>query len=209
MVPAVSEGLADRLRAATAEQHAAAENHVFQRDLVRGEVSRTALAAHQSAMLDLVRLIHARLLAQGPDWRDFAQAMGGHARRLARDLEGLGGGPHERPSRAVQDFAGALGGARWSPEATLAAFYVIEGSMNGNRFIRRALVENRPELAGCLRYFDPYGRDQRARWKEFRSAIDRIGATLTDPETAVRAARETFTLAGTLASEAQAAAIAA
>ena len=201
----MSGGLADRLKAATADQHAAAENHVFQRDLVRGEVSRTALAAHQSAMLDLVRLIHARLLAQGPDWQDFAQAMGDHAGRLARDLENLGGGSHDRPSRAVLEFAGALGGARWTPEATLAAFYVIEGSMNGNRFIRRALVENRPELAGCLRYFDPYGKDQRARWKEFRSAIDRVGATLSDPEAAVRAARETFTLAGTLASEAQAA----
>ncbi|MDE2972510.1 MAG: biliverdin-producing heme oxygenase [Acidobacteriota bacterium] len=198
-------GLADRLKAGTADQHAAAENHVFQQDLVRGEVSRTALVAHQSAMLDLVRLIHARLLAQGPDWQDFAQAMGGHAGRLARDLEELGGESQERPSRAVMEFAGALGGARWTPEATLAAFYVIEGSMNGNRFIRRALVENRPELAGCLRYFDPYGQGQRARWKEFRSAIDRIGATLSDPEAAVRAARETFALAGTLASEAQAA----
>ena len=198
-------GLADRLKAATADQHAAAENHVFQRGLVRGDVSRTALAAHQSAMLDLVRLIHARLLAQGPDWRDFALAMGGHAGRLARDLEELGGESQERPSGAVMEFAGALGGARWTPEATLAAFYVIEGSMNGNRFIRRALVENRPELAGCLRYFDPYGHDQRVRWKEFRSAIDRIGATLSDPGAAIRAARETFTLAGTLASEAQAA----
>lgn len=201
----MTEGLADRLKAETADQHVAAENHVFQRALVRGEVSRTALAAHQSAMLDLVRLIHARLLAQGPDWRDFAQAMGDHAGRLARDLEELGGESQERPSRAVLEFAGALGGARWTPEATLAAFYVIEGSMNGNRFIRRALVENRPELAQCLRYFDPYGPDQRARWKEFRSAIDRIGATLSDPGAAVRAARETFTLAGTLASEAQAA----
>ena len=202
----MSEGLADRLKAATADQHAAAENHDFQRGLVRGEVSRAALAAHQSAMLDLVRLIHARLLAQGPDWQDLAQAMGGHAGRLARDLEDLGGRPHERPSRAVLEFAGALGGAHWTPEATLAAFYVIEGSMNGNRFIRRALVENHPELAGCLRYFDPYGQGQRARWKAFRSAIDRIGATLSDPEAAVRAARETFTLAGALASEAQAAA---
>ena len=201
----MSEGLADRLKAATADQHAAAENHDFQRDLVRGEVSRAVLAAHQSGMLDLVRLIQARLLAQGPDWQDFAQAMGDHARRLARDLEGLGRGPHERTSPAVMEFAGALGGARWTPEATLGAFYVIEGSMNGNRFIRRALVENRPELAECLRYFDPYGRDQRARWKEFRSAIDRMGATLSDPDAAVRAARETFTLAGTLASEAQAA----
>ena len=199
-------GLADRLKAATADQHAAAENHVFQRDLVRGEVSRPALAAHQSGLLDLVRLLHTRLLAQGPDWSAFAGAMKGHADRLFLDLETLDAGLHGRaPSRAVVQFANALGGTSWSPEAALGAFYVIEGSMNGNRFIRRAVAENRPDLAECLRYFDPYGSDQRVRWKEFRSAIDRMGATLRDPETAVRAARATFTLAGALASEAQAA----
>ena len=199
-------GLADRLKAATADQHAAAENHVFQRDLVRGEVSRPALAAHQSGLLDLVRLIHTRLLAQGPDWSAFAGAMKGHADRLVLDLETLDAGPHRpAPSPAVVQFANALGGASWSREAALGAFYVIEGSMNGNRFIRRALAEDRPDLAECLRYFDPYGGDQRARWKEFRRAIDGVGATLRDPETAVRAAQATFTLAGALASEAQAA----
>ena len=198
-------GLADRLKAATADQHAAAENHGFQRGLVRGEVSRAALITHQSGLLELVRRIHAGLRARGPDWEDLAGAMGGHARRLALDLEGLGAGPRQAPSRAVARFAAALGGARWTPEATLGAFYVIEGSMNGNRFIRRALAQNRPELAGCLRYFDPYGSEQRARWREFRSAIDRIGATLRDPEAAVHAAREAFTLAEALASEALAA----
>jgi len=199
-------GLADRLKAATADQHAAAENHVFQRDLVRGEVSRPALAAHQSGLLDVVRVIHSRLLAQGPDWSAFAGAMKGHADRLVLDLETLGAVPHRpAPSRAVVRFANALGGTSWSPEAALGAFYVIEGSMNGNRFIHRAVAENRPDLAECLRYFDPYGSAQRARWKEFRSAIDRVGATLRDPEAAVRAARATFTLAGALASEAQAA----
>ena len=197
--------LADHLKAGTATQHVAAENHGFQRGLVRGEVSRAALAAHQSGLLDVVRLIEARLLAQGPDWRDLAQAMGGHARRLALDLESLGGGDQRVPSRAATRFAAALGGVSWTPEATLGAFYVIEGSMNGNRFIGRAVAAKRPELAECLRYFDPYGSSQRARWSDFRSAIDRIGATLGDPEAAVRAARATFDVAGALASEALAA----
>jgi heme oxygenase len=132
--------------------------------------------------------------------------MGAHAGRLAADLAGLGnGGPPAAPSRAVRDFSARLGGSSWSAGAALGAFYVIEGSMNGNRFMRRAVEEKRPDLAPDLRYFDPYGSDQRARWKEFRSAIDRIGSTLGDPEEAVRAARETFDLA----SEAQAAAVAA
>ena len=205
----MTPGLADRLKAATADQHAAAENHVFQRGLVRGKVSRTALAEHQSGLLGLVRLIQAQLLAQGPDWLRFADAMGGHGGRLALDLESLGAGSHRSPSPAVTRFADALGGASWSPEAALGAFYVIEGSMNGNRFIRRAVAEERPDLAASLRYFDPYGKDQRARWREFRSAIDRIGRTLRVPDEAVRAARQTFMVAGELAGEAQAAATAA
>ena len=205
----MTPGLADRLKAATADQHAAAENHVFQRGLVRGKVSRTALAEHQSGLLGLVRLIQAQLLAQGPDWLRFADAMGGHGERLALDLESLGAGSHRSPSPAVTRFADALGGASWSPEAALGAFYVVEGSMNGNRFIRRALAEERPDLAASLRYFDPYGKDQRARWREFRTAIDRIGRTLRVPDEAVRAARQTFMVAGELAGEAQAAATAA
>lgn len=205
MADGLADGLADRLKAATADQHAAAENHVFQRGLVRGQISRTALAEHQSGLLGLVRLIQAQLLAQGPDWLRFADAMGGHAERLALDLKSLGADLPRSPSRAVLRFAEALGGASWSPEAALGAFYVIEGSMNGNRFIGRAVAEERPDLAESLRYFDPYGKEQRARWREFRSAIDRIGRTLRVPDEAVRAARQTFIVAGELAGEAQAA----
>lgn len=205
-VVAVTEGLADRLKAATADQHAAAENHTFQRSLVQGEVSRAAFVTHQSGMLDLVRLIHARLLDRGPVWQPFAEAMGGHAERLAADLADLRNGASAvAHSGAVRKFADGLGGDAWSAEAALGAFYVIEGSMNGNRFIRRAVADKRPELEPSLRYFDPYGPNQRARWKEFRSAIDRVGRTLPEPEEAVRAARETFILAAALAGEAAAA----
>lgn len=200
----MTKGLADRLKAATADQHAAAENHVFQRALVGGEVSRTALAAYQSGLRELIRVIEARLREQGPRWGHFADAMAAHAGRLTADLAGLlDGGPEPRGSRAVEAFSKRLGGGAWSAEAALGAFYVIEGSMNGNRFIRRAVEQKRPDLAPDLRYFDPYGDRQRVRWKEFRSAIDRIGGTLRNPEAAVHAARETFALASELGGEAQ------
>lgn len=202
----VSGGFADRLKAATADQHAAAENHVFQRALVRGEVSRTGLAAYQAALFELIRVIEARLRAREPHWGPLAEAMGAHADRLALDLAGLrNGAPASSGSDAVRAFSERLGGNAWSAEATLGAFYVIEGSMNGNRYIRRAVEEKRPDLAACLRYFDPYGQDQRARWKEFRRAIDDIGGTLNRPGEAVRAARETFSLASELGDEVQAA----
>lgn len=196
--------MADRLKAATADQHAAAENHAFQRALVRGEVSRTALAAYQSGLLELIQVIECRLREHGPRWGVLADAMAAHADRLTADLTGLLEGARETGgSRAVEAFAERLGGRAWSAEAALGAFYVIEGSMNGNRYIRRAVEDKRPDLAPDLRYFDPYGDGQRARWKEFRSAIDRIGGTLRNPDAAVHAARETFTLASELGGEAQ------
>ena len=74
--------------------------------------------------------------------------------------------------------------------------------MNGNRFIRRALLAARPDLAAHLAYFDPYGGDQRRCWQETRTEISRIGKQIGSPEVAVRAARGAFQGAGALASEA-------
>lgn len=198
-----ANGLADVLKQATAEAHRAAENHAFQRSLVQGRVSRAALARYQAGLLELVRAIEARLAALGPSGDSFRETMKAHAARLEADLSGLrNGDPAPSPSPGVRAFTDALGGAAWPPQAALAAFYVIEGSMNGNRFIRRALLASRPDLADHLSWFDPYGVDQRRRWQETRAEISRVGERLGSPEVAVRAARATFEVAGTLASEA-------
>lgn len=198
-----TNGLADLLKQATAEAHRSAENHAFQRSLVRGLVSRRALARHQSGQLELVRAIEARLGALGSSGAGFRDAMGAHAARLEADLAGLRNGePAAAPSPGVRSLSDRLGGESWPPQAALGAFYVVEGSMNGNRFIRRALLAARPELGGHLAYFDPYGEDQRRCWQEVRAEISRIGAELGRPELAVRAARATFEAAGALASEA-------
>lgn len=204
----MASGFADRLKAATAEDHRRAESHPFQRALVRGQVTRAAFAAHQAAQFALVRLVEGRLLAQGEGWGGLAEAMAGHAARLEADLDALGGGDAGECAAAVSDFDARCGGEVWPPEAALGAFYVIEGSMNGNRFIARAISGARPDLAGALRYFDPYGERQREVWGEFRAAVDRIGATLGDPGKAMDAARATFAVArgiATGASDARAA----
>ena len=194
--------LADLLAHATAEDHRAAENQAFQQALVGGEVRGSTLAAYQSGVLELVRAVHSRLPTAGDGWGVLRSAMAGHASRLQRDLEGLRNGASATPpSPAVSAFVERLGGAAWPPGAALGVFYVIEGSMNGNRFIRRALAGNRPELAGNLRYFDPYGAAQRERWQEFRQEISRIGETIGVPEPAVRAARATFRVFSALAAE--------
>ncbi len=198
----MASGLADRLKAATAADHAAAEGHPFQQGMVRGRVDRWAFAAHQAGWLDLVRLVGTRLRAREGEWAGLAEAMDAHAARLEADLATLGeGSPGER-SAAVSDLDARCGGEDWPPEFALGAFYVIEGSMNGNRFIARAIVRARPDLAGALRYFDPYGERQREIWGEFRAVVDRIGATLGNPEPVVAAARATFATARGIATEA-------
>ncbi len=193
--------LADLLKQATAEDHAAAENQAFQRSLVRGEVSRPAFAAFQSGMLELLSALHSRLPQESGEWSAFRRAAAAHASRLAQDLEGLSDGEAPKPSAAVAAFVERLGGAEWSAGTALGAFYVVEGSMNGNRFIRRALEAARPEFAGNLRYFDPYGSRQRECWQQARSGIDRVGETLPTPDDALRAAHETFTLSAALGAE--------
>ncbi len=203
MTTNAANGLADLLKEATAEAHRSAENHVFQRSLVRGRVSRAALVRHQTGLLELVRAIERGLNALGPSGDAFREAMAAHATRLEADLTGLRNGePAPPPSPGVLELSETLGGDSWPPQAALGAFYVIEGSMNGNRFIRRALLATRPELADHLSWFDPYGDDQRRCWRETRAEISRIGEQIGSPEVAVRAARAAFDAAGALASEA-------
>ena len=204
---APAPGLADLLREATAEDHRAAEGHPLQQSLVAGTVSREGFVAFQSRVLRLLRELAPRLTGEGPDWEAFRAALSGHGTRLAADLEGLdrqsNGVRPPAPSAALDEFFRALDEGPM-PEGALGAFYVIEGSMNGNRFIRRAVAGNRPDLAAHLTYFDPYGDEQRGIWTGFREAISRVGAGLDSPEPALSAARATFRLIGRLADESSA-----
>lgn len=201
---AAEPGLADLLKEATAEDHRAAEGHPLQQSLVNGTVSRESFVAFQSRVLRLLRELAPRLAGEGEDWGAFRAALSGHEARLAADLEGLGrssnGVRPPAPSAALDEFFRALDEGPM-PEGALGAFYVIEGSMNGNRFIRRALAGRRPDWAEYLTYFDPYGEEQRERWMGFREAISRVGATLDSPAPTLSAARATFRLIGQLADE--------
>lgn len=198
--------LADRLKETTAPDHAAAEGHPFQRSLVAGTVSREQFVVFQSRMLGLLRALGPHLEGEGPEWAEFREALGGHEARLAADLRGLANGADpngDAPARspALREFRRRLDEGP-QPETALGAFYVIEGSMNGNRFIRRALAERRPDLAAGLSYFDPYGDRQRERWRELRDAISRAGERLDSAATTLSAGRAAFRLIGRFGDEA-------
>ncbi len=191
-------GLADRLKEATAEAHRDAERRLFQRDLVKGRISPTQLFAFQAQMRHLIGAIHDALDGGGWIHAGFRAAMAGHLERLDADLKRLGNGDALPPPSPVLD--GFLRGA--SHAEALGAFYVIEGSMNGNRFIRRAVAEQQPDIADALRYFDPYGEAQRANWKACRQRISEAGATLPDVDAALASASRTFEIVGLLSEEA-------
>ena len=205
-VAAVAAPLADRLRETTAADHAAAEGHAFQRSLVAGTVSREQFVAFQSRMLGLLLALRPHLEGDGPEWAAFREALGGHEARLAADLRKIANGADangDAPDRspALREFRRRLDEGP-QPEAALGAFYVIEGSMNGNRFIRRALAEGRPDLTAGLSYFDPYGDRQRERWRELREAISRAGEHFGSAATALSVSRATFRLIGRFGDEA-------
>jgi heme oxygenase len=82
------------------------------------------------------------------------------------------------------------------PLSLLGYNYVLEGSMNGNRFIARALT---PVLKGiaATTYLDPYGEEQRPVWGSYRERMNTAGFDASQAERIVAAARDMFsTIAG-------------
>ena len=166
--------LADHLKEATATAHRDAEQRELQRQLVQGTLEETALTAY----LEQLRLLHGALerhVAAQPavagwlQWSDDYH----HSERLAADLAALdAAGAHPavpETTALLTDIDKAIAA---EPAALVGFLYVLEGSMNGNRFIVRALKHG-PMGARCpFAYFDPYGEAQRERWGQFRGCID-------------------------------------
>ncbi len=188
--------VADFLKRQTADAHHQAETHPLQKSFVSGEIERDRLAALFHRMHDLLTEVETRLeRAASTD-----SAMDGlrehttpHRDRLATDLAGLDpSGSQRSESPAVVDFVIRMGGDTWPSPAIAGAFYVLEGSMNGNRFIRRGLEKRRPDLAPHLSYLDPYGDEQRTRWQATRRALDLVARDEDARIQMLEAARATF-----------------
>jgi heme oxygenase len=175
MEPTMS--IAATLKHATAQAHQTAESRPFQRQLINGTLSPQTLTIY----LEQLRFIHAALeqqfdqhaaMARLIHWNDGCR----HSRRLQDDIAALAD-TRERPaplpctarlSAQIQSAASA------HPEALIGFFYVLEGSMNGNRFIARALRRTPSATARAYSYFDPYGETQPERWRAFREALDAL-----------------------------------
>ncbi len=209
---AEAAGIMGLLKASTEAQHRDAERRALQRDLVRGRLPVEDYALWLGQML----LLH-RALRDGireardrvPALADVVRDEGLHVANLRRDLAALARDPDAvdrlpATSRALAEIERV---ARSEPIALLGFNYVLEGSMNGNRFIARALRDG--AAAGAVAYLDPYGEEQRATWEAYRARMNAVRLEAADAARLVRAARAMFTFVAEMSDEVTRAAAAA
>ncbi len=191
--------LGDRLRTETRELHEAAERHPFQRALFKGSLPRKQYVAN----LGQLYLVHKALEARIRERMSDTPALAGVVRAyqfqepyLVEDLKFFGVDPSSiqamPATRALIETIERQ--AQETPVALLGHHYVLEGSNNGSRYIARNVSRayGIPMGGAGLRYLDPYGDDQPARWMEFKTDLLAISLTATEQDTVVGAASEMF-----------------
>jgi len=190
--------LADTLREKTKDAHTRAEKHPMQARLVKGEATSAQYAAWLGQMLHLWRALDAavaKLAARDPRVAAMVKPYHRHAGRVEADLKHLGFAPGDSsPVPAASRFAGWAGvAAANSDPAVIGAWYVLEGSANGGRFIARAVSRalNLPGPEG-LTALDPHGERQREYWQAWRAALDAQPFTPGEREAIIAAADDTF-----------------
>lgn len=186
--------LALRLKEATWASHQSVESRAWQRALARGEADPERLACY----LAQLRRLHAALEAAADADPELSAALGfddamRHSRRLDMDLAALGGGAGIAALPATLKLLLVVESAiAAEPAALLGLLYVLEGSMNGNRFLVRALRRG-PNASHCdFAYFDPYGDAQPVRWTAFKAALDCVTLGPEEESAVIAAALAAF-----------------
>jgi heme oxygenase len=104
---------------------------------------------------------------------------------IAEDIRALG---HEAVTDSTADFS------TLTRAEALGAFYVLEGSSLGGRFILKELKRRDVSLAG-LGFLDPYGADTSQRWQSFLAILEREIKSCEQKYDAVKGALDTFAFA--------------
>lgn len=188
-------GVMHRLKDATAESHRDAERRRLQRSLAGGRVTPGLYARWLGQMYlihqELWRAIE-RSRSNLPLLSQVVHDEGRHVANLRSDLGALGVdavvvAAFPATARAMTAISRT---ARARPLALLGYNYVLEGSMNGNRFIARAL--SRTLAMPALSYLDPYGDDQPAVWQSYRERMDASELDAEEVDDIIDAARGMF-----------------
>lgn len=187
----------DQLKAATAELHTKAEQSALQQRMVRGTVSRAEYAGYLRQLFELHSAIEARLAHVARSDARVAELITKqhtHSARLARDLAALGTGPDAiEVVASTRRLADQITSPGVLPAAVLGHFYVLEGSMNGNKFIARALSRGLGlSTENGLSYLDSYGDNQREVWQRFKDAMNAATFSLAEIDAMLQSARDMF-----------------
>ena len=192
------------LKETTAEQHRDAERRRLQKEMVRGRLPAQTYAAWLGQMFLLHQALWERVENHRSDHTLLAGIVrdeGLHVANLRADLALLGIDaedvvPLTSTDRAIQSIGNT---SESDPLSLLGYNYVLEGSMNGNRFIARALE---PTLrVAAISYLDPYAEEQRPVWQAYRERMNEAGFDEPQAERMVAAARDMFTFIAGLSDE--------
>lgn len=169
------QGLAAELKERTREAHTRAERHPIQGRMARGTISRGEYAAYLGQLLHLWTAIDeglAKAAARDPRVGAMVREYHAHAWRVRADLRFYGRTGDVPALGATAMMVEMIREAAETP-SIVGAWYVLEGSANGGRFIAKALagafgLDGRDGLLTM----DPHGEAQRERWQAWREALD-------------------------------------
>ncbi|MGB5301658.1 MAG: biliverdin-producing heme oxygenase [Gemmatimonadota bacterium] len=190
-----STRIMENLKEATAEQHRDAERRQLQRELVRGQLAPETYAAWLGQMFLVHEALWESIAAQRPDHARLGAIVlddGLHVGHLRADLAAFGldaddVAPLPSTQRAIQAIEQA---SESDPLSLLGYNYVLEGSMNGNQYIARAL-QQAPGIS-AMSYLDPYGVEQRPSWQAYRERMNDAGFDEPQGQRIVAAAGNMF-----------------
>lgn len=204
-----SDGIMDRLKSGTAELHRQAESRPLQRQLGAGTLARPVFAAYLGQLLfvhdQLERCLDDQVAREThPAFAIAWHSLARHSDNLREDLVASGLDPDAvMPLKATTSLLEQLN--EWSEQGNLAligALYVLEGSMNGNRFISKALQKVWGiDAESGLSYLDPYGDEQRTTWSAFRSRVNAVKFDESESQAIIDGADRMFKAIGEISDE--------
>jgi len=169
----------DRLKTETGSHHRHAETRLLQKAMAAGTLDRVTYRRYLAQLLHVHRALDGWLAgvdAQGSVLGTLDHNHHVHVEHLESDIAFLGVTDQESAALpATTRFIERMH-ARVTAEPLLAlgVWYVLEGSMNGNRFIARVLRAAYGGNEAGLSYLDPYGERQREIWTDFRARANEI-----------------------------------
>jgi heme oxygenase len=197
----------ERLRDETSDLHKHAESRPLQRQIAKGTVDREAFVRYLGQLFLLHRALETALReARGKHTAIAALATSERMRvpDLSFDLEFFGVAPESiRPGRATGRFVRLVEKTRGlDPVVLLGAFYVVEGSTNGGRFLAQVLHRAWNLEGDGVASFDPYGDRQPLMWDAFKREMNAAAFEPGHVEAIVDMARTTFKAIAEISDEA-------